>query len=89
MSARPILGFWRGFVAPFSDARRLLGLPRAWPWCVVPALVFLILEIGFISVSWRFVRPAVGEQLARVGWLPDALALGASWLVAALAVLLG
>ena len=56
---------------------------------MVPALVFLILEIGFISVSWRFVRPTVGEQLARVGWLPDALALGASWLVAALAVLLG
>jgi uncharacterized protein involved in cysteine biosynthesis len=84
-----VLGFGRGFVAPFSAARRLLGLPRAWPWSLVPALVFLVLQVAFVGVSWRFLRPWVSEQLTRLGWLPDALALGASWFVAALAVLLG
>jgi len=89
MSKRQVLGFWRGFAAPFGAAQRLLGQPQAWPWLVVPALVFLVLEIGFIAVSWRFLRPWVSEQLVRAGWLPDALARGASWLVAALAVVLG
>jgi hypothetical protein len=89
MAKLQVLGFWRGFKAPFGAARRLLGLPQAWPWSVLPALVFLLLEVAFISASWSFLRPWVSEQLARVGWMPDALALGASWLVAALAVVLG
>ncbi|HEY3255653.1 MAG TPA: EI24 domain-containing protein [Polyangiaceae bacterium] len=84
-----MIGFWRGFAAPFSAARRLFGLPQAWPWLVVPALSFLALELGFIGASWRFARPWVSEQLTRIGWLPDALALGASWLVTALALILG
>jgi uncharacterized protein involved in cysteine biosynthesis len=89
MAGLPVIGFWRGFVAPFGAARRLLGLPRAWPLLVVPALVFLLLEAGFIGISWRFLKPWAGERLAAVSWLPDALALGASWLVALLAVVLG
>jgi CysZ protein len=88
-ATRQVLGFWRGFTVPFSSARRLLGLPRAWPWSAVPALVFVALEIAFISLSWRFLRPWVSQQLAHVGWLPGALALGASWLATALAVVLG
>jgi uncharacterized protein involved in cysteine biosynthesis len=86
---RQVLGFWRGFAAPFGAARRLLGLPQAWPFCVLPALAFLLLEVGFIALSWRFMRPWVSEQLAHVDWLPNALALGASWLATALAVVLG
>jgi len=89
MAKEQVLGFWRGFRAPFGATRRLLALPQAWPWSAVPALVFVVLEVGFISGAWRFLRPWVSEQLARIGWLPDALALGASWLVAALAVVLG
>jgi uncharacterized protein involved in cysteine biosynthesis len=89
MAARQILGFWRGFTAPFRAARRLLALPQAWPWLVLPAFVFLLLEIGFIALSVRFLRPWLGERLAQVGWLPDALAFGASWLVTALAAVLG
>ena len=89
MAKAQVPGFWRGFLAPFSAARRLLGLPQAWPWSLVPALVLLLLELGFIAVSVRFLRPWLGELLARVGWLPDALALGASWLVTALAAILG
>lgn len=89
MAKREVLGFWRGFMAPFSAARRLLGLPQAWPWLLVPALVFLALEIAFVALSWRFLKPWVNEQLAGVGWLPGALALGASWLVTALVVMVG
>jgi uncharacterized protein involved in cysteine biosynthesis len=89
MAAPQVVGFWRGFVAPFSAARRLLGRPAAWPWLVVPALVFLGLEVAIIAVAWHTVRPWVNEQLARMGWVPQALALGASWLAAALAVFLG
>jgi len=86
---RQILGFWRGFVAPFGAARRLLGQPQAWPWLLVPALVFLLLELGFVALSWRFLKPWVSEQLTHVDWLPGVLAFGASWLAAALAVVLG
>jgi uncharacterized protein involved in cysteine biosynthesis len=86
---RRVLGFWRGFAAPFGAARRLLGQPQAWPWSLVPAFVFLVLEVGFVAVSWRFVRPWVSEQLAHVDWLPNALVLGASWIAAALSVALG
>lgn len=89
MAAPQVLGFWRGFVVPFGALRRLLALPQAWPWLLVPALVFLLLEAAFIGVSWAYLKPWASECLARVSWLPDALAIGASWLVAALAVVLG
>ena len=89
MAKRQILGFWRGFAAPFGAGRRLLALPQAWPWSALPALVFLVLELGFLSSSWLVLRPWVSERLTGVGWLPDALVLGASWLVAAFAIMLG
>jgi len=89
MAKEQILGFWRGFVAPLGAARRLLGLPEAWPWSVLPALAFLVLEIVFIGGSLSYLKPWVSERLAHVDWLPHALALGASWLAAALAVVLG
>jgi uncharacterized protein involved in cysteine biosynthesis len=88
-SKHQMLGFWRGFVAPFGAARWLLGQPPAWPWMLVPALVFLLLEVAFVAVSFQFLRPWVGEQLAHVDWLPKALALGASWLATLLAAVLG
>ncbi len=89
MASQQVVGFGRGFVVLFGAARRLLGMPRAWPFLIVPALVFLLLEAVFIGLSWRFVKPWAGEYLAGVSWLPNALAVGASWLVAALAVVLG
>ena len=89
MAKRQLIGFARGFAAPFGAARRLLGQPRALPWSLVPALVFLLLEVAFVALSWRFLKPAVSEQLAHVHWLPHSLALGASWLAAALSLVLG
>jgi uncharacterized protein involved in cysteine biosynthesis len=89
MSGARGVGFWRGFVAPFNAARRLLQLPRAWPFVIAPALVFVVLEIAFIGVSWRVVKPWASSALAGVTWLPPVLATGASWLAATLAVVLG
>jgi len=89
MAAIQVIGFWRGFVVPFAALRRLLGLPRAWPFMLVPAVVFLLLEGAFVGIAWRFLKPWASERLAAVTWLPNALAIGASWLVAALAVVLG
>jgi len=89
MASRQLIGFGRGFTVLFGAAGRLLGLPRAWPFMIAPALVFLVLEVAFIGVSWRFLKPWASEYLATVSWLPGALAVGASWLVAALAVMLG
>jgi uncharacterized protein involved in cysteine biosynthesis len=89
MAGQQVIGFWRGFVVLFGAARRLMALPRAWPLMMVPALLFLLLEVGFVGVSWRFLKPWAGQRLARLTWLPDALAIGASWLVALLAVVLG
>jgi uncharacterized protein involved in cysteine biosynthesis len=89
MAAQQVIGFWRGFAALFGAARRLLGLPRAWPLMLVPALLFLLLELAFVGVSWRVLKPWAGQRLAQLAWLPDALAIGASWLVALLAVVLG
>jgi len=89
MATAHVIGFGRGFVVPFSAARRLLGLPRAWPLMIVPALAFLLLEAVFVGVSWRFLKPWAAARLATLSFLPDALAVGASWLVTALAVVLG
>lgn len=89
MASLQVIGFWRGFVVPFGAARRLLGLPKAWPWLLVPALVFLLLEAAFIGVAWVYLKPWASLRLASVSWLPGALAVGASWVVAALAVVLG
>lgn len=89
MAKRQVVGFARGFLAPLAAARRLLGRPQTWPWSLVPALVFLVLEVAFVALSFRFFRPAVSEQLAHVAWLPHWLALGAAWLVSALSVVLG
>jgi uncharacterized protein involved in cysteine biosynthesis len=86
---RPLIGFWRGFSVLFGAAGRLVGLPRAWPFMIAPALVFLALEAVFIGLSWTYLKPWAAEYLATVSWLPGALAIGASWVVTALAVVLG
>jgi len=89
MARLQVIGFGRGFMAPFSALRRLVGLPRAWPWMAVPALVFLALEAAFVGVSWTYLKPWAAEYLTHVSWLPSAVVVGASWLVTALSVVLG
>jgi hypothetical protein len=53
MLARPIVGFARGFMAPLSAAKQVLTTPRAWPFALVPAVVFLALESGVVLASWH------------------------------------
>ena len=88
MASTQSIGFWRGFAAPFSAARQLLGLPRAWPYMLVPALVFLLLEAGFVAVSWRFVRPWVRDVFTGQAWWQHGASV-ISWLAVLLAAALG
>lgn len=72
----------------------MLRLPAAWPFALVPALVFALLELSFVALSWHFLKPWVSERLAGDGslrqwgstaaaWLSVLLASAAGWLLAA------
>ncbi len=89
MSSKPAIGFWRGFVAPLGAARQLLGLPSAWPFALVPAVVFVLLEAAFVAASWRFLRPWVNGELAGEGTLRHVGATALSWVSVVLAAALG
>lgn len=52
-----LVGFVSGFAAPFGAVRTLVLMPRAWPFALVPAAVFLLLEAAFIGVSWEYLKP--------------------------------
>ncbi len=83
MSAgRQVLGFWRGFSALFAGMRGLLAMPRAWPYALVPALVFTLLESAIAVAAFRLVLPWVEQRLAGEGAWRGLLAGGAAWLVA-------
>jgi uncharacterized protein involved in cysteine biosynthesis len=87
----PVLGFWRGFTAVFGALRSLLRLPTSWPYAIVPALVFLVLETSMVVTAWHFLQPWVDAKLsdASSGELRDFGAVVASWLSVALAAALG
>lgn len=70
MLVRPIVGFARGFVAPIGAAKQLLTTPRAWPFALVPAVVFLVLESGVVLASWRYLKPWVDRSVGGggLGW---------------------
>lgn len=89
MSGKPSIGFWRGFAAPFAAARQLLGLPRAWPFALVPAVAFVLLEAAFVAVSWRFLKPWVSGELSGGGALQQVGATALSWVSMLLAAALG
>jgi hypothetical protein len=57
--AGPAQNFWIGFRALFSGFRRLARLPKSYPFALVPALVFSVLEVGFIALSLRVLSPWV------------------------------
>lgn len=86
---RPTLGVWRGFFAPFAALRGLLGLPAAWPFALVPALVFALLELGFVLLSWHFLKPWVSSAIAGESTLQRWGSVAASWLSVLLASALG
>lgn len=94
MAGRAVVGFGRGFAAPFGAARSLLGTPRAWPLALVPAIVFVVLEGAVVLGAWHYVKPWVNERLAGGGswqatgavvasWLSVVLITGLGWLLSA------
>ncbi|HEY6081583.1 MAG TPA: EI24 domain-containing protein, partial [Polyangiaceae bacterium] len=87
----PVLGFWRGFSAVFGALRSLLRLPSAWPYALVPALVFSALETGIVLGAWHYLQPWVDAKLRDPGSgvVRDFGAAAASWLSVALVAALG
>jgi len=83
------VGLWRGFAAPFGALRGLLGLPAAWPFALVPALLFALLEVTFVFLSWHFLKPWVSELLAGGGTVKQWGSVAASWLSVLLASAIG
>ena len=84
-----LAGFFSGFMAPFAALRTLLSLPRAWPYALVPAAVFLALEAAFVGVSWQFLKPWAAAQAGAASWMPSWLGSGVGVLAVLLAALLG
>ncbi len=82
-------GFWHGFSAVFVGARDLLRLRPAWPYALVPAVVFLLLEAGFLGLALQLLQPWVEGRLSGGGTLQSFGAAAASWLSVALSAALG
>jgi uncharacterized protein involved in cysteine biosynthesis len=88
MTGRAI-GFWRGFTAPFGALASLLGTPSAWPFMLVPSLVFLLLEATFVALAWEFLKPWVSASLAGSGELAHVGGTVAAWASVLLSAALG
>lgn len=87
--------FWLGFRALVSGFRRLARLPKSYPFALIPALVFSVLEVCFIALSLRVLSPWVHRALAgnsavqnfgasALSWLSVAAGSVAGWFLAAL-----
>lgn len=81
--------FWLGFRTLYSGAVRLARSPRSHPYALVPALVFVVLETGFVLLSLRMLSPWVHDELAGDAAWRNAGAEALSWLSVALGTLLG
>jgi CysZ protein len=89
------LGFWRGFSALFAAMRGLLAQPRAWPFALVPALVFVLLEGSIVFAAIELVKPAVSQKLGGgdgfwrellgdvAAWGAVVITAGLGWIVSA------
>jgi uncharacterized protein involved in cysteine biosynthesis len=84
-----IVGFLNGFSAPFGALRTLVLTPRAWPFALAPALVFVLLEAAFVGVSWEFLKPWAAAQAHSASWVPHWLGSSVGVLAVLLAAALG
>jgi uncharacterized protein involved in cysteine biosynthesis len=89
MPDQRISGFLSGFSAPFGAVRTLLSMPRAWPYALVPAAVFVLLEGAFVAVSWQFLKPWAVAQAGSASWVPSWLGSSVGVLAVLLAAALG
>lgn len=81
--------FWIGFRALFGGFRRLARLPKSYPFALVPALIFCVLELVFIALSLRVLSPWVHGALAGHSALRNFGASALSWLSVAAGSVLG
>lgn len=83
------LGFSHGFLSLFSAWQTLSRLPAAWPFALVPTIVFALLELAFVALAARYVAPWIETTLGGAGTLRRIGAEAALWLGMALCALLG
>ncbi len=88
-ASQQVFGFWRGFTALFGGVSTLLRLTRAWPYAIVPVLVFLVLEAAIATAAWELLKPWVDAKLTGDSWWQDRGAALLSWVAVALAAALG
>ena len=81
--------FWIGFRALVTGFRRLSRLPRSYPYALIPAVVFAVLEVTFVTLSLRVLSPWVHDLLAGQSAVRNFGASAASWLSVAAGSVLG
>lgn len=67
--------FSRSFLLPFRAARLLVARRDLWPYVVVPALVNVVLFVGFVTLFWLNLDTVVGWL-----WSPPAVEAWYDWL---------
>jgi len=73
----------------FAGFRRLARLPKSYPFALVPALVFSVLEVGFVTLSLRVLSPWVHSALSGQGGWQNFGASALSWLSVAVGCVIG
>ena len=68
--------FFDGFSAFFSGFRALADQPALWPFAAVPAVIFLLLEGTFVTLSVVVVAPWVATKLPAVASWYGEVAVG-------------
>jgi uncharacterized protein involved in cysteine biosynthesis len=81
--------FWLGFRTLFAGFRRLARLPKSYPFALVPALVFAVLEVCFVALSLRVLSPWVHDALSGQSAVRNFGASAASWLSVAAGSVIG
>lgn len=89
MNGGVAIGFWKGFSSLFIALRGLVATPKAWPLSLVPVLVFLVLEAGFVAASWLLLKPWIEGLVTGPGTVRETLGDVASWLSFLLSAALG
>jgi len=86
---RDKLGFWEGFSSLLEGVKLLWRLPRAWPFALVPTLLFLLFEGAFATLTLRYLKPWVLSALAGEGTLRDVASQAAAWTATVVAISVG
>lgn len=81
--------FWIGFRTLFAGFQRIARLPQSYPFALVPALIFVVLEVSFVALSVRVLSPWVHAAFSGDSALRNFGATALSWLSVAVGCVLG